>query len=86
MSTLTVRIDNEIKEKLEKSAKKLSISKGAIVRIAIKEFLSKKTGSKEDTGFDYEKIKHLIGSIDSGIDDLGSNHEEHLREIFIKNE
>ncbi|MGA1825241.1 MAG: ribbon-helix-helix protein, CopG family [bacterium] len=85
MSTLTIRIDDEIKEKLEKYAKKLSISKGAIIRIAIKDFLLKKTEpEQEDTGFDYEKIKHLIGSIDSGIDDLGSNHEEHLREIFIR--
>ena len=84
MSTLTIRIDDEIKEKLETSAKKLSISKGAIVRIAIKDFLLKKT--EQETGFDYEKVKHLIGSEDSGIDDLGSNHEEHLREIFKKNE
>ena len=86
MSTLTVRIDDEIKEKLETSAKKLSISKGAIVRIAIKDFLLKKTEQEQETGFDYEKVKHLIGSVDSGIDDLGSNHEEHLRKIFIKNE
>ena len=86
MSTLTIRIDDEIKEKLEKSAKELSISKGAIIRIAIKNFLLNKSVSEQETRFDYEKIKHLIGSVDSGIDDLGSNHEKHLRKIFIKND
>ncbi len=33
----------------------------------------------------YHKIRHLIGSAESGIGDLGQNHREHLRRKIRKN-
>ncbi len=33
----------------------------------------------------YQKARHLIGTAESGISDLGQNHREHLRKKFGKN-
>lgn len=33
----------------------------------------------------YHKVRHLIGTVESGISDLGQNHREHLRKKIRKN-
>ena len=30
----------------------------------------------------YSRVEHLLGSVESGIDDLGENHREHLKRII----
>lgn len=38
----------------------------------------------EEDDYPYARVKHLVGAVDSGIPDLGSNHRKHLAEIFDK--
>lgn len=75
---LTIRIPNEYGEKITLLAEKTGLKKSDIARLALKEFLDENLGKEKDAP--YQKIKHLLGSAESGIKDLGQRHREHLME------
>lgn len=72
---VTVRIPVELDHQLRKMAKQLSLKRSDVIRIALQQFLSD-ADHKETKP--YERVKGLIGSIESGIPDLGEKHREHL--------
>ena len=37
-----------------------------------------------DTGAPYASVKHLLGSVSSGVSDLGESHRKHLIKKFRK--
>jgi len=47
-----------------------------IVRLALARFIREETG--EGTPSPYNRVKNLIGKVESGIPDLGEAHREHL--------
>jgi hypothetical protein len=63
-------------------AKKLHLKRSDIVRMAIEKFLGEFQNEKEIRP--YEKVKQLIGSVSSGIPDLGEAHRKHLLDRFKK--
>jgi predicted DNA-binding protein len=79
-SQLTVRLSNDIDEGLSLLAKKLRLKRSDIVRMALERFLEEFEGKEEAKP--YEKVKNLIGSISSGISDLGESHRKHLLKQF----
>ena len=72
-SQLTLRLPSALTEKLERSAKLLKRKRSDVVRLALEQFL--------DTGPDIrpiERVRDLLGRVESGVPDLGQNHREHL--------
>lgn len=74
-SQLIVRLPRDMKEKIAKIAKRHHLKQSNIVRMAIEKFLEE---YESKTIKPYERTKDLIGSISSGIPDLGTSHRKHL--------
>ena len=73
---LTIRMPEDYKEKIEILAKRMGLKKSDIARIALKEFIEENMGSEDRPA--YDKVKHLLGTGESGIKDLGQRHREYL--------
>jgi Arc/MetJ-type ribon-helix-helix transcriptional regulator len=80
---LTVRLSDELEAGVETLARKLRRKRSDVVRIALERLLLEEEGAAGDTP--YERVKDLLGSVESGIADLGSNHREHLKSRFSRN-
>jgi predicted transcriptional regulator len=79
MRTLTLKLPTETASRLERMAARRRTTKSAVMR----EALDDKLGSSENEPSVYELMKTSIGSIDSGIRDLGHN-PRHLRGFGLK--
>jgi len=72
-SQLTLRLPGELAEKLEHSAKRLKRKRSDVVRLALEQFLDTEPEIRP-----IERVRDLLGRIESGVPDLGQNHREHL--------
>jgi predicted DNA-binding protein len=72
----TVRLPDDYKGKVTTAAKRMGLKKSDIARLAIKQFLDEHLAKDSRTPF--EKVKHLLGSTESGIKDLGQEHRRYL--------
>ncbi len=77
---VSVRLDNETRELLEKTARFLSKPKSKIMKDSIKKYCSQIVPRKASSP--YELAKDLIGKEGSGRGDLSARGEEILRELF----
>jgi len=75
-SQLTVRIPLSLADKLEQVALELHRKRSDLVRMALEEFLGHYEKPRETRP--YDRVQDLLGSIESGIPDLGQNYREHL--------
>jgi len=75
-SQLTVRLPDNLEKELSLIARKLQLKRSDIVRMALERFVKQAEGEEETSP--YEKVKSLLGSVSSGISDLGESHREHL--------
>ena len=73
---LTIRIPDEYSSRIDKLTKKLGLKKSDIARLALKEFLDENSAEEKKKPFD--KIKHLLGTAESNIEDLGQRHRDYL--------
>ena len=76
MMQLTIRMPHEYKEKIEMLANRMGLKKSDIARLALKDFIDGNLAV--DDGAPYDKVKHLLGTAESGIKDLGQRHREYL--------
>lgn len=81
-SQLTVRLSDDLDKELSSLAKRLRLKRSDIVRMALERFFGEFQGKEE--AMPYEKVKDLIGSISSGISDLGEAHRKYLLKKFKK--
>jgi hypothetical protein len=72
----TVRLPDEYKGKVSDAARRMGLKKSDIARLALKQFLDENL--EKDSRTPFEKIRHLLGSAESGIKDLGQEHRRHL--------
>lgn len=79
---VSVRLDKETEELLDKAAKIISTSKSKLMKNSIREYCSRIISQKKLTP--YELSKDLIGKEGSGRRDLSTRGEEILRELFRK--
>jgi predicted DNA-binding protein len=75
-SQITVRVGEEFNEQIKSVAKRLRRKRSDIVRMAIEKFISEVDGLEETKP--YNQVKELIGSLSSGITNLGEAHREYL--------
>lgn len=74
---ITIRLPRDLDRELSALAKKLRLSRSDVVRMALQKFTSE---FEESGNRPYEKVKNLLGVVESGIPDLGSDHRKHLLE------
>ncbi len=74
-SQITVRLDEEFHEQIANVAKRLRRKRSDIVRLALEKFISEIDVLNESKP--YDQVKGLIGSVSSGIPNLGEAHREY---------
>ena len=72
----TIRMPDDYGEKIASLAHEMGLKKSDIARMALKQFLDEKLGTSKNKPF--KKVRHLLGSAESGIKDLGQRHSNHL--------
>jgi len=75
-SRLTVRLSDNLNREISKLSKKLRLKRSYIVRMAMEKFVDEFQVKEEIAP--YEKVKDLIGTVSSGVSDLGESHRKHL--------
>ena len=73
---LTIRMPDEYRGKIEMLAEEMGLKKSDIARLALKRFIEESMDNEQASP--YQKVKHLLGSAESGVKDLGKRHREHL--------
>ena len=74
---LTVRLLKDLSRRLSAAARRSHSRPSEIVRAALRAYLEP---ARRQPGTPYERMKHLIGSVDSGIPDLAERHSEYVLE------
>jgi predicted DNA-binding protein len=82
-SQLTVRLPDDLDKEITNISKKLRVKRSYIVRMALEKFLEDYHVKEEHTPF--EKVRDLVGSVSSGLPDLGEAHRKHLLKKFRRN-
>jgi Arc/MetJ-type ribon-helix-helix transcriptional regulator len=74
---ITVRMPEDLLERLDHEATALSRKRSEVIRVAVERFLAR---PHERAGRPVDRVRDLLGSFESGIPDLGQRHREHLVE------
>ena len=72
-SQLTLRLPAALAEKLERSARRLKRKRSEVVCQALEQFLEAGPEARP-----VDRVRDLLGSVRTGIPDLGERHREHL--------
>lgn len=74
---VTVRLPEDLSRALEVASRRMQRKSSEIVRMALRDFLGvpPRTGHRP-----IDRVRSLIGSLDSGIPDLGRNHRAYILE------
>jgi metal-responsive CopG/Arc/MetJ family transcriptional regulator len=72
-SQLTLRLSGALSAKLERSARRLRRKRSDVVRLALEQFLETEPETRP-----IERVRDLLGSVESGLPDLGQRHREYL--------
>jgi metal-responsive CopG/Arc/MetJ family transcriptional regulator len=73
---LTVRVSEEYTQKLNLLSKRMGLKRSDVVRLALKQFLDENSGDTYQPPF--QKVKSILGVVESGIKDLGQRHRHYL--------
>jgi predicted transcriptional regulator len=79
MAQLTVRIPDDLNRALEAAAARLERKRGEIVRVALRRFLG-----LDGQGKPADRVRDLLGSVDSGVPDLAEHHRQYLLETLTR--
>lgn len=70
---ITLRLPADLASKLQSAATRLKRKRSEVVRVALETFLESQLETRP-----IEKIRDLVGSVESGLPDLGQRHREYL--------
>ena len=73
-SRLTLRLPAALADKLERSSRRMKRNRSDLARPALNQFLDATLAAAHPV----ERVRDLIGSVKSGVPDLGQRHREHL--------
>jgi metal-responsive CopG/Arc/MetJ family transcriptional regulator len=74
---LTVRLPEDLSRALEAASQRLQRKQSEIVRLALREYLGVSPGSGQRAA---DRVRSLIGSLESGVPDLAERHRAHIVE------
>lgn len=72
---ITVRLPAPLGRSLRRTSRRLGRRPSDVVRMALQAFLQ---GAPSADGKPAERVKHLIGSLSSGVPDLAERHREYV--------
>ena len=72
---LTVRLPGDLSRALKAASRRMQRKSSDIVRLALREFLGATSRSK---GRPADRVRSLIGSLESGVPDLAEKHRAHI--------
>ena len=72
-SQLTLRLPAALADKLESSARRLKRKRSDVVRQALEQYLDTEPEVRP-----IERVRDLLGRVESGVPDLGQRHREYL--------
>ena len=75
---VTFRLPRAVAEKLEHVASLRGVQRSDLLRQAAERLLAE----HEEVTSRFERVKDLVGSVRSGVRDLGTNHRKHLKRGF----
>lgn len=73
---LTVRIEEDLDRALDEAARRLDRKRSDVVRMALRQFLFGSSRSERPA----ERVRDLLGSVESGIPRLAERHREYIVE------
>jgi predicted component of type VI protein secretion system len=74
---LTVRLPEDLSRDLKAASRRMQRKSSEIVRLALREFLGTSAGSGSRPA---DRVKSLIGSLESGVPDLAERHRAYIIE------
>jgi Arc/MetJ-type ribon-helix-helix transcriptional regulator len=74
-SQLTVRLPDDLDRALKAAARRMQRRSSDVVRLALREFLG---GARQLSGRPIDRVRGLIGSLESGVPDLAARHREYV--------
>lgn len=74
--SLTIRLPDDLSRALDEAAEQMQRERAEIVRLALYQYLERI--SPESHKASAQRVRHLLGSLDSGIPDLAENHRIYL--------
>lgn len=75
---ITFRLPKAVADKLEEVANQRGVQRSDLLRQAAERLLTE----HQEVTHRYDLVKDLVGSVRSGIGDLGTNHRKHLARAF----
>lgn len=78
----TVRLPGPLHKRLARAANRLGLKRSDLARLAIQRYLDETEQMPRPRP--YDAVRDLIGSLDSGVTDIGSRHREYLLARFRK--
>jgi hypothetical protein len=81
---LTIRLSSTLEQGLEALSSRFHQKRSEIVRLALERFIAEETLSEVPSP--WQKVQHLAGAVETGVNDLGEAHREHLRSRFKRND
>lgn len=73
---LTISLSGELEEGMASIARRLRRKQSDVIRMALERFIRQETETSEHGPYDL--VKELLGSVESGLPDLGTNHRAYL--------
>lgn len=80
-SQLTVRLPADLTDALARASRKSGRRSSDIVRAALRDYLNTPSSAGQRPA---ERVRALIGSLDSGVADLAEQHREYLIESLAR--
>ena len=77
MSQVTVRLPKDLDRALRLAARRSQRRRSEIIRTALSDYLKP---APSRPGRAYDRVRELIGSLDSGFPDLAERHREYILE------
>ncbi len=74
---VTVRISEDLKRALDEASEKMQRKSSEIVRMALRAFLQGSPGPDTRPG---DRVRGLVGSLESGVPHLAERHREYIVE------
>jgi len=74
---VTVRLPEDLRRALRAASRRMQRKNSEIVRLALREFLGTSAGSGSRPA---DRVKGLIGSLESGVPDLAERHRAYILE------
>lgn len=79
-SQLTVRLPQDLAEALAHAERTTSLKRSDIVRLALRQYLNAGRGAQRPA----QRVRRLLGSLETGVPDLASNHRRYLFESLTR--